>query len=86
MCIVNSGAALEGSIWHNYVELFLFSKCNTSLGNLYLKILKKKKKKPKLKGSSKKHFYNFGVWKDFLDVVLKVDLQKENCIIEDFWF
>ena len=43
MCIVNSGAALEGSIWHNYVELFLFSKCNTSLGNLDLKILKKKK-------------------------------------------
>lgn len=84
MCIVNSGAALEGSIWHNYVELFLFSKYNTSLGNLDLKIYKKKK--TKLKGSSKKHFYKFGVWKDFLDIVLKVDLQKENCIIEDFWF
>lgn len=44
MCIVNSEAALDCSIWHNYVELFLFSKYNTNLGNLDLKSKKKTKK------------------------------------------
>ena len=37
MYIVNSGAALDCSTWHNYVELFLFSKYSTNLGNLDLK-------------------------------------------------
>ena len=54
MCIVNSEAALDCSIWHNYVELFLFSKYNTNLGNLDLK--SKKKTKKQIRGQFQEKF------------------------------